>query len=78
MSNIPEEIHLNIGAIIFPRLDQTDFTAEPPFNSGTPATAPPEILEAARSTSREITEARLTTAKRIAARLGVVTKESRL
>lgn len=27
MSVIPEEIHLNIGAIIFPNLDQTDFTA---------------------------------------------------
>ena len=34
---------------------------------------PPEILEAARSTSRAITEARLMTAKRIAAKLGVVT-----
>lgn len=27
MSNISEEIHLNLGAIIFPGLDQTDFTA---------------------------------------------------
>ncbi len=27
MSHIPEEMHLNIGAIIFPNLDQTDFTA---------------------------------------------------
>ena len=26
MSHIPEEIHLNIGAIIFPNLDQIDFT----------------------------------------------------
>ena len=25
--NIPEEVYLNIGAIIFPGLDQTDFTA---------------------------------------------------
>ena len=52
---------------------QIQYAPEPPFNSGTPATAPPEILEAARSTSRAITEARLTTAKRIAARSGAVT-----
>jgi hypothetical protein len=26
MSHIPQETHLNIGAIIFPGLDQTDFT----------------------------------------------------
>ncbi|WP_207714492.1 hypothetical protein [Scytonema sp. UIC 10036] len=57
---------------------QIQYAPEPPFNSGTPASAPPEILEAARATSREITEARLTTAKRIATRLGVVTKESGL
>ena len=54
---------------------QIQYAPEPPFNSGTPASAPPEILEAARSMNREITEARLTTAKRIAARLGVVTKD---
>jgi len=45
------------------------YAPEPLFDSGTPASAPPEILEAARSVSREITEARLTTAKRIAAKL---------
>ena len=27
MSHIPEKTHLNLGAIIFPGLDQTDFTA---------------------------------------------------
>lgn len=57
---------------------QIQYAPEPPFNSGTPESAPPEILEAARSTNREITETRLKTAKRIAARLGVVTKESKL
>lgn len=49
---------------------QIQYAPEPPFNSGTPATAPPEILAAVRSTSRAITEARLTTAKRIAAKQG--------
>ncbi|XGV97621.1 MAG: DJ-1/PfpI family protein [Leptolyngbya sp. BL-A-14] len=52
---------------------QIQYAPEPPFNSGTPATAPPEILEVARSSSQAITEARLVTAKRIAAKLGVVT-----
>ena len=52
---------------------QIQYAPEPPFHSGTPATAPPEILEAARSTNQAITEARLVTAKRIAAKLGVVT-----
>jgi cyclohexyl-isocyanide hydratase len=56
--------------VVIERLQQAP---EPPFNSGTPATAPPEILAAARATIREITEARLATAKRIAARLGVDT-----
>lgn len=56
---------------------QIQYAPEPPFNSGTPASAPPEILASVRSTSREITDARLTTAKRIAARLGVLTQESR-
>jgi cyclohexyl-isocyanide hydratase len=51
---------------------QIQYAPEPPFNSGTPATALPEILAAARSTNRAIAEARLTTAKRIAAKLGVV------
>lgn len=52
---------------------QIQYAPEPPFNSGTPATAPPEILADARSSNREITATRLTTAKRIAARLGVNT-----
>ena len=53
---------------------QIQYAPEPPFNSGTPASAPPEILAAARLANREITAARLETAKRIAARLGVVTE----
>ena len=52
---------------------QIQYAPEPPFKSGTPATAPPEILEAARSTNRAIAEAGLITAKRIAATLGVMT-----
>lgn len=48
-----------------------EYAPDPPFNSGTPQTAAPEVLQAARASSREITEARLATARRIASRLGV-------
>jgi cyclohexyl-isocyanide hydratase len=48
-----------------------EYAPDPPFNSGTPETAPPEILQAARASVQKITEARLVTAQRIAARLGI-------
>jgi cyclohexyl-isocyanide hydratase len=47
------------------------YAPEPPFNSGTPETAPPAILEAARGSVRGITLQRAETARRIAARLGI-------
>jgi cyclohexyl-isocyanide hydratase len=47
------------------------YAPEPPFASGTPATAPPEAVHAARAAAREITDARLATARRVAARLGI-------
>jgi len=48
-----------------------EYSPEPPFRSGSPETAPPEIVDAVRLSSQKITESRLATAKRIAARLGV-------
>jgi cyclohexyl-isocyanide hydratase len=48
------------------------YAPEPPFNSGTPERAPPAILEHARQSYREITARREETARRIAARLGIV------
>jgi cyclohexyl-isocyanide hydratase len=45
---------------------------EPPFNSGTPETAPPAILEAARRTVSAITAQREVTARRFADRSGIV------
>jgi cyclohexyl-isocyanide hydratase len=51
-----QEIQLNI-----------QYAPEPPFNSGTPATAPPGILRAQNEVFRSITEARLITARRYAA-----------
>jgi cyclohexyl-isocyanide hydratase len=48
-----------------------EYAPEPPFHSGTPKTAPPEVLEASRATIRPLTKAREATAKRIAAKLGV-------
>jgi len=48
-----------------------EYAPEPPFNSGSPQTAPPEITEAVHNALRKITERRLATAQRIAARLGI-------
>ena len=47
------------------------YAPEPPFNAGTPETAPAAILEAARQSVRDVTARREATAKRIAARLGL-------
>jgi len=48
-----------------------EYAPEPPWNSGTPRTAPPQVLEAARQEVREVTAAREATAIRIGRRLGV-------
>ena len=45
---------------------------EPPFYSGSPATAPPEVLKAVEARIRAIGERRLATAQRVATRLGIV------
>jgi cyclohexyl-isocyanide hydratase len=47
------------------------YAPEPPFNSGTPETAPPTVLERVRHSAREITAKREVTARRLAARLGI-------
>jgi len=47
------------------------YAPEPPFNSGTPETAPPAILAHARQSVAAITEQREATARRAAARLGI-------
>jgi cyclohexyl-isocyanide hydratase len=47
------------------------YAPESPFNSGTPETAPPSILEKARQAVSSITAKREETARRIAAKLGV-------
>src|SRR5262245_60782058 len=47
------------------------YAPEPPFNSGTPETAPAAILEGARTAVKAITEQREATARRVAARLGI-------
>jgi len=48
------------------------YAPEPPFNSGTPETAPPAILLKARQSVQSITAQREATARRVAARLGIV------
>lgn len=52
-----------------------EYAPEPPFQSGTPKTAPPEVLEVARAATAGLTQKRLETARRAAARLGVVVKD---
>ena len=47
------------------------YAPEPPFNSGTPATAPCAIVRQARQSVQAITAQREITARRVAARLGV-------
>ncbi|MGY4476395.1 hypothetical protein ACVILL_003809 [Bradyrhizobium sp. USDA 3364] len=51
------------------------YAPEPPFDSGTPETAPPEILQRTREATRAITAQREETARRVAARLGIVVPE---
>ena len=53
------------------------YAPEPPFNSGTPETAPAAILEQARQSVRGITAQREQTAQRIAAKLGIAVPAAR-
>jgi cyclohexyl-isocyanide hydratase len=48
------------------------YAPEPPFNSGTPETAPAAIVESATRAVREITARREVTARRFADRFGIV------
>ena len=52
------------------------YAPEPPFASGTPETAPAAILQQAQQSLRAITARREQTARRIAAKLGVVISAS--
>src|SRR5262249_9500391 len=47
------------------------YAQEPPFNSGTPETAPAAIVERQRQSVRDLTTRREETARRIATKLGV-------
>lgn len=52
-----------------------EYAPEPPFHSGTPSTAPPEVLDAVRAETRSLTRSRVETARRVAAKLGMPVKE---
>ena len=47
------------------------YAPDPPFNSGTPETAPPQVFEAVRSDFQQLADARLLTAQRIRAGLNL-------
>ncbi len=51
------------------------YSPEPPFDSGTPETAPAAILDEARQSVRGITARREATARRVAKRLGIPVPE---
>ncbi|KAJ1555999.1 hypothetical protein HK405_009189 [Cladochytrium tenue] len=51
------------------------YAPEPPFPGGDPGTAPYEALAKVRQTTKELTDARLETAIRIATRLGIEVSE---
>jgi cyclohexyl-isocyanide hydratase len=48
------------------------YAPEPPFDSGTPETAPPAVLERVRGSYHAIAEQRERTARHVAARLGII------
>ena len=48
------------------------YAPEPPFNAGTPETAPPAVLARAKEAMRQITEQRERTARRFAERFGLI------
>lgn len=50
---------------------QIAYAPEPPFDSGTPATAPPAVFQKAKNAVHDITTQREQTARRIAGRLGI-------
>jgi cyclohexyl-isocyanide hydratase len=51
------------------------YAPEPPFDSGTPATAPAAVLAAARAAGANLRMRREMTAKRFAARFGITTEQ---
>lgn len=51
-----------------------EYAPEPPFQSGTPATAPVEVRKAVESRIAELTKNRLSTAQRVASKLGIQVK----
>ncbi len=53
------------------------YAPEPPFDSGTPETAPPAILEIGRQSVARITAQREATARRVAVRLGIAAPSPR-
>ena len=53
------------------------YAPEPPFDSGTPETAPAAILEQARQSVRAISAQREKTARRVAAKLGIANPAAR-
>jgi len=54
-----------------------EYAPEPPFDAGSPFTAPSDVVNAVRTSLKGITERRLTTARQVASRLGIPVQSSR-
>ena len=48
-----------------------EYAPEPPFNAGSPFTAPADIVTTVRNSLEKVTARRLTTARRVASRFGI-------
>src|SRR5216684_2493168 len=70
LSRLPDSTFHVVGKRKEPIRD-SQYAPEPPFDSGSPEEARTDTLEAARRTSSRISEARLATAKRLSAKLGI-------
>ncbi len=58
--NLAQQIQLSI-----------EYAPEPPFHAGSPITAPPDVVNAVRSSLEKITARRLRTAQQVASRFGI-------
>jgi len=72
-------VSLLCGDLVAQRIQLAmQYAPEPPFESGSPSTAPPEVLDAVRAMGREIAQLRLATAQRVSRRLGLPNPPGRI
>jgi len=60
-----------IGEALTANFGKRPYAPDPPFHSGSPDSAPPEVVKAVRTAYEHLAEARLLTARRIRAKLNL-------